>query len=61
MSRKQCVPGIVWALLDPVTKLVLLADRQIEIDDDGHPMVRSERLAAVVAKIEEALLPTGVS
>ena len=51
----QLVPHIVWVSLKPAARLVLLANRDVEIDDDGLPVVRCEMLATTIRDIEEAL------
>ena len=54
-ARHQIVPNIVWKSLDPYARLVLLANRDVEIDDDGLPVVRNEMLATTLRDVEEAL------
>jgi hypothetical protein len=51
----QLVPHIVWVSLTPAARLVLLANRDVELDDDGQPVVRSEALATTMRDVEEAL------
>jgi hypothetical protein len=51
----QLVPHIVWVSLKPAARLVLLANRDVELDDDGQPVVRSETLATTLRDVEEAL------
>ena len=54
-SRHQLVPNIVWKSLSTSARLVLLANRDVELDDDGLPVVRSETLATTLRDIETAL------
>lgn len=49
------VPRAIWKALDPVAKLVMLANGQVGINDDGLPEVRDEVLASVITDVEAAV------
>jgi hypothetical protein len=55
ITKHQCIPRIIWRALAPAARLVLLANGDVEINEDGLPVVRCEMLAATLKSVEEAL------
>ena len=45
----------LWRALDPLAKLVLIANGDVVIDDDGRPRPHNELLATVVRDVHEAM------
>ena len=49
------VPRAVWRSLDPLARLTLVVNGDVELDAEGRPIIRGEMLARVVADIDRAI------
>jgi hypothetical protein len=52
LRKGDRVPRVIWRSLDPMAKLVHLANGHVAIDDEGYPVLASEALASVVGDVD---------